>query len=185
MKVLLLVTFFTFPFNLLPVHAQQGSVSYQWFGVKLNLPFAKSWLVNKAKRKADKDPLVFFEPNSTPRIAAGLYHTNYDLNLKDYSAFQATFLKSKKAWLKKQSADLIGEIVYKSPKTRGGVFSYEMTFKRLDGSFKEIGLFRRCQGKSFTLKAMLPESRWSTQEAKEIISFFNKEDPCVAKKSEN
>lgn len=151
---------------------------YSWFGVKLKLPFDKSWLVNGDKRKDAKDPLIFFEPNSTPRIAAGLYHTNYDLNPKDYSAFREELLKSKKAWLKKHSADLIGEIIFKSPKVRGGLFFYEMTFKRLDGKFKEVVIFRRCKDKSFTLKTMLPEDRWGTQEAKNILDFFNEGDPC-------
>lgn len=156
--------------------------TYSWYGLKVKLPFPNEWLVNQAKRKDKKDPLVFFEPNTSPRIAAGLYHTNYDLDPVDYSAFREGFLKEKKAWLKKQSAELVGEIVLKAPKSRGGAFRYEMTFKRLEGSFREIGLFMKCrqgpQEKSFTLKAMLPETRWQSPKAKEILTFFSSASPC-------
>lgn len=57
---------------------------YAWYGTQLNLPFPQTWYANAKKRKSPKDPLVFFEKGPSPRIAATLYHTNYDLLPKDY-----------------------------------------------------------------------------------------------------
>lgn len=155
-----------------------GATSYKWFGLNLNLPFPKKWVANKKARKKSKDPYVFFEDVESPRIAGTLYHTNYDLNPKDYSAFETTFLKSKMKWLKKEDSALLGKIITNPPKSQGGAFSYEFSFRGTRGIFKEVGVYRRCKQKSFTLKAILPKSKWDTKQGKEIQDYILFSDPC-------
>lgn len=175
MKLFLLLTFITI--------ANSADDSYNWYGLKLQLPFSKKWLANEKARKNTRDPLVFFEKDKSPRIAGTLYHTNYDLNPKDYSAFEETFLKSKMEWLKKENSALEGKIITNSPESRGGKFSYQMTFNGTRGIFKEVGLFQRCQEKSFTLKVMIPKEKWDTKKGKEIIDFVLFKSPCPSPKN--
>ncbi len=173
MKALLLLIFF----------CQSTFAEYAWYGLDLNLPFPQDWYANKKKRKDPKDPLVFFGKGASPRVAATLYHTNYDLLPKDYSAFTDQFLKSKKAWMKKESANLLGKIVTKLPKSPKEPFSYRFSFANKRGVFMEVGLYARCGDKGMTLKAILPQSKWETPEAKKIIDFMEVESPCHKQKA--
>lgn len=152
---------------------------YSWYGHQLKLPFPTSWYANEKKRKSPKDPLVFFEKGAAPRIAATLYHTNYDLFPKDYSAFTDRFLKSKKAWIEKESANLLGEIVTKLPKSRSDTFSYQFSFANNQGTFIETGLYGRCGDIGYTLKAILPQQKWEGKVGSEIIEFMSSQNPCI------
>lgn len=152
---------------------------YAWYGKQLNLPFPQSWYANKEKRKSKKDPLVFFEKGQAPRIAATLYHTNYDLLPKDYSAFTEDFLKSKNAWMKKESANLLGKIVTKLPKSLKDTFSYQFSFANNRGTFMEVGLFGRCDDLGYSLKVILPQQKWENKTGSEIIDFIRTENPCL------
>lgn len=174
MKMWLHFLLFTFFFTT-PVQAYE---SWDWNGLKLQLPFPKNWLANEKVREKKKDPLVFFEPSKSPRITATLYHTFYELNPKDYSAFKDQFLKSKIKWLKKNKADMIGDIIFNPPKSQDSSFQYELTFKNQMGKFKEFGQFRRCKEIGFTLKALIPQEKWSQGNALEIMKFFSNSNPC-------
>lgn len=175
MKGLLLLILFSFP----------TFADYSWYGMKLNLPFPEAWYANAKKRKQAKDPMVFFEKGANPRVAATLYHTKLDLFPKDYSAFTDQFLKSKMAWIEKESASLLGKIVTKLPKSRKDTFSYSFSFANNRGTFMEVGLFGRCKDIGYTLKAILPQSKWEGAEGKKIIEFMEVENPCQEDKAGN
>lgn len=178
--------FFSKPFILfltLSFSANAESFSYSWFNKNLTLPFPKEWVANKDKRKQSRDPYVFFEKSGAPRISATLYHTNFELNPKDYSAFQDQLLKSKMKWIKKQESSLIGKIETNPLKSGNNGLSYRFAFKGPRGTFREVGQFRHCSNVSFTLKALVPQEKWDSEKGKEIQNFLMYEDPCPASKN--